>query len=791
MKRRRSAWLRASRALLGSALLACTALLACGAPRPGARAGAAAARGTGSGAGLDARSTWQAAQRVFDARCVVCHGCYDAPCQLQLGTFEGIARGASTEEVYDGSRLLAIEPTRLFVDAHGAAAWRERGFHTVLPERDQQDPRHSLLVRMLQLKRAHPLPPGPVLSDEDFDLGLDRAQVCTEQDDFDDFAEEHPLWGMPYALPALTEAEHATLLAWVEAGAPHADEPPPSREYADAIERWEQFLNERSPKARLSARYIYEHLFLATLYFDDAEPEAGARRFFRLVRSRTPPGRALDEIATRRPFDDPGVREFYYRLVPRSGAPLLKTHMPYALSDARLARFRALFLEPSYRVNKLPSYEPELSANPFKAFRALPVRARYRFMLEEAEFTMMGFIKGPVCRGQIALNVIQERFWITFVNPDVPWLDAEAEFLAKHDDDLDLPAESGSNARLLSWFGLARKQRRFLRVKSEFLDKLARQGTEISLGAIWNGDGANPNAALTVLRHYDSATVVKGLVGGPPKTSWVVGYSLLERIHYLLVAGFDVFGNLGHQLNTRMYMDFLRMEGEYNFLLLLPPARRHKLVENWYRGVSDSVKDEVYGQLASFDHPPDIPYRSDTPELELFELQRDHLAAALSTQYELSQLGAPALREDLERLSGVSGVAASLFPEVSLLAIEARDGSVQYASLLRESEHTNVAQLFGEDARRLPEQDRLTVVDGFLGAYPNALFLVAREELSAFVSAAAALRDEAGYLKLRERFGVLRTSRHFWSHSDRMHEAARALDPLRAGLLDFNRLDPR
>ena len=43
---------------------------------------------------------------------------------------------------------------------------------------------------------------------------------------------------------------------------------------------------------------------------------------------------------------------------------------------------------------------------------ALPVRSRYRFMLEEAQFTLMGFIKGPVCRGQVALDVIEDRFWI-------------------------------------------------------------------------------------------------------------------------------------------------------------------------------------------------------------------------------------------------------------------------------------------------------------------------------------------------------------------------------------------
>ena len=65
---------------------------------------------------------------------------------------------------------------------------------------------------------------------------------------------------------------------------------------------------------------------------------------------------------------------------------------------------------------------------------------------------------------------------------------------------------------------------------------------------------------------------------------WIVSYPLLERIHYLLVAGFDVFGNVGHQINTRLYMDFLRMEGETNLLSLLPLARRRPLIDAWYRG---------------------------------------------------------------------------------------------------------------------------------------------------------------------------------------------------------------
>jgi hypothetical protein len=71
-------------------------------------------------------------QPVLERRCVVCHGCYDAPCQLRLSSQEGILRGASKGVVYDSARLVAMEPTRLFLDAHGERQWRARGFFSVL-----------------------------------------------------------------------------------------------------------------------------------------------------------------------------------------------------------------------------------------------------------------------------------------------------------------------------------------------------------------------------------------------------------------------------------------------------------------------------------------------------------------------------------------------------------------------------------------------------------------------------------------------------------------------------------
>jgi Fatty acid cis/trans isomerase (CTI) len=768
--------------LLGTALFV---LAACQTAPPQAATPAQVSVG-GAAPQPQLNGAWEGARDVLERRCVVCHGCYDAPCQLQLGSFEGIDRGASQDRVYESDRLRASEPSRLFVDAHSTKAWRDRDFFPVLPP-SSSEAQKSLLVRMLQLKRSHPLPSEPFLSPKDFDLELDRDEVCSEPSDFDDYAEEHPLWGMPYALPALSEAEHAAIAGWIELGAPHTAEPAPSGEVAASIVNWEAFLNEPSLKTKLFARYIYEHLFLASLYFHELDEHT----FFRLVRSRTPPGKPVEEIPTRRPFDDPETDSVYYRLVPRVGRPLDKTHMPYALSDTRLARYRELFVTPSYQVKKLPSYDPELSANPFKTFHDLPVTSRYRFMLEEAEFTMMGFIKGPVCRGQVALNVINERFWVAFVNPDAPWVADEAEFLAKASDQLNMPAGAGSNGHLWAWFKLAKNQRAYLQQKSRFLDQVVAAKVPVSLAGIWNGDGKNDNAALTVLRHFDSATVVKGFVGGPPKTAWVVGYALLERIHYLLVAGFDVFGNVGHQLTTRLYMDFLRMEGEHNFLLLVPPARRHQLVDFWYRDVKKSVKDEVFGQVASFSHPPDIAYHTDKPELELFTLLEQHLDAVRVREREIARIADVRLRENLERLNRVRGQAAAHFSEVSFIAIEARDGETHHVTLVKDTALANVAQLFGEDDRRRPEEDELRVVDGLLGAYPDALFLVSREELAAFVSAAEQLDGDDSYQELRKRFGVLRTHPAFWDHADRLHEAAARLDPMRAALFDFNRLDGR
>ena len=306
---------------------------------------------------------WSEVKPILEQRCVVCHGCYDAPCQLKLGSIEGIERGASPAVVYDQSRLTMAQPTRLFEDAQSVAGWRELGFHPVLNEHSdtlEANQQASVMHRILTLKDENPLPTGAVLP-KSFDLELNRKEFCAKPETFDEYARKHPLWGMPYALPGIEPDRQATLLRWLEQGASYTARPPLPPAVRDEVLAWEAFLNGDSLKHQLAARYIYEHLFLSHLYF----PDLDNRRFFRIVRSATPPGEPVNLIATRRPYNDPGVSRVYYRIVEERGAIVAKTHMPYALHADRLANWRKWFLEADYDISKLPSYDQRSASNPF------------------------------------------------------------------------------------------------------------------------------------------------------------------------------------------------------------------------------------------------------------------------------------------------------------------------------------------------------------------------------------------------------------------------------------------
>jgi len=735
---------------------------------------------------------------ILEQRCVVCHSCYDAACQLKLGSYEGIIRGASKEPVYNGTRLLEAMPTRLFIDANKPSEWRLKGFFPVLNEFTNHaiaEQQASLLARSIDLKTRHPMVPNKP-APASLDFSLDRVNQCPTIFEYSDYERKNPQMGMPFGLPALTKAESDTIHLWLQQGAPYEGHTPLTKTSEQNIQRWETFFNGKSNREQLVSRYIYEHLFLAHLYFDGETP----LQYFRMVRSTTPPGEAIHEIASRRPFEAPGVAQFYYRLRAVNESIVAKSHMPYSLSEKRMARWTELFFKPDYRVDALPDYKLELAANPFKVFEQLPVKARYQFMLDEAEFSIMGFIKGPVCRGQTALNVINDHFWVFFRSPDFTD-NIYSDYLSTSSDLLTLPAEHSSNSLLLTpLIHYSNQEKQFLEEKSRYLEQRLVKPGSVNLNLVWDGDKKNPNAALTIYRHFDNATVIKGLVGEKPKTAWVINYTLLERIHYLLTAGYDVFGNVGHQVNTRLYMNYLRKEGEFNFISLLPQASRIGVRDHWYRDTDEETKDLVYGKFAHFNRETDIAFTGkERPEHELMTMLAERMDSALSREYDInrvlgnhfpdSKVRDANLLSDLQALSSVKGTSLMWMPEASFIRLESPGALTLNFSLLRNTSHLNNTRLLTEEKALIPEENTLDVIPGFTTAYPNVFFRVERKDLAEFTRQIAALNSQADYVNFAERFAVRRTSPNFWNISDAIFSDYQKSKPTEAGLFDLNRYE--
>ena len=727
---------------------------------------------------------------ILDSRCVSCHACYDAPCQLKFTASEGVERGGSKELVYDGTRLLASSPTRLFIDAKTTKEWRVKGFHPVLNEREQSPSANlqgSLLYRAIALRKKQGAFNQPVLSD-DYDFSLARDQQCVSVEEYQQFEKDYPNWGMPYGLPALNANEYNVLTRWLAKGGKMPKAEVASAKIQQQVALWESRLNSDNLKGQLISRYIYEHLYLYSLYLDDGEDYR-----FQLVRSKTPPGEPIDRIATRRPYDAPGVDHVYYRFWLDPEVKVQKNHIPMQLDEARYLRWMSYFYDEDYKVTKDPGYDAKVATNPFKTFREIPAYARYRFLLDHSQKTIMAFIKGPVCRGQVAVNVINEQFWVYFIDPEVVYNKGSADYLEDQVQDLDLPAV-GSSTTLnpASWIGFSEQQKSYLSAKAALFESEVGKKVPIDLSLIWDGDGNNENAALTIFRHFDNASVVKGMVGQHPKTAWVIDYPLLERIHYLLVAGFDVYGNVGHQLVTRLYMDFLRMEGEMNFLLLLPKEDRESIRKYWYRDANETIKNYIFSDYIKIDRQSKISYETDDHQSELYEMLRKKLAKVLDHDYDLEQSKLSLnQRKALYRLQAKRGDGLAFLPNVVTVLVTKQGVPMDVISMIHNKAHANISSLLDEEAARLPAEDGVTLVKGVLGDYPNALMQVEESELIDWANQVANLKTRKDYSDLLDGFGIRRTHHNFWFVSDAIANFNRQDRPRESGILDYNRLENR
>jgi hypothetical protein len=520
--------------------------------------------------------------------------------------------------------------------------------------------------------------------------------------------------------------------------------------------------------------------------------------FYRWVRSKTPPGQAIVEINSVRPYDDPGG-VFYYRLQSVIETIVDKNHFVYELSDEKMQRYEALFFKTDYEVAALPSYEAAIGGNPFSAFNQLPMASRHRFLLDDAQYFVSGFIKGPVCRGAGATSSIRDHFWVVFSQPGMFDSKKISATLAENNRILGLP---GAESDEISLFGFSKFDEfgeEYLAKKNAFYEQALPKGQGFGLQHIWDGGGENQNAALTIFRHFDSATVSQGFIGDTPLTGWVVDYPIFERLHYLLVAGFNVFGTAGHQLASRSYMDIVRQDAEDNFLRFMPISQRQAIYDSWYLGLKSL---RTAKPLFNINHESLVQFETEDYKKEFFDQVRQRLgkAAGLPDSINRCELKS-CIRKDatptqqyvdsqMRDLAKLKGLELKALPEMSLLRVKTSDaqGDLAYTLLVNKA-YSNITRLIFQNSLRQPESDTLTVVPGFVGSYPNFFFSVEKNQLGEFVSLVRNASDKAQLERLYSQFGIRRSNPDIWQHADWFNQQHILYRGLEAGMFDLNRYE--
>lgn len=733
---------------------------------------------------------------ILDKRCVTCHSCYNSPCQTKMSSFEGIDRGASKIEVYDALRFNAISPTRLFIDAKDTHDWREKGFYSITRSSDLNESYNdSIMLHLLYDKKKNPEIIGEYSPESD-DL------ICPKnQEELGEYLKDKPNHGMPYGFPAIKDSEYNTLAQWLLQGAkgPTTEQQveleKPSSNTVIQIKKWEKFFNASDIKHQVSARYLYEHLYLSHIYFPAADGE-----FYELVRSYTPSNHPIEIIPTVRAFDDPVVHTFYYRLKKIHSTIVHKTHLTFKFDDTVLARFKELFIEAEWTQKPyLLQYTAEISSNPLKAFEQIPAESRYKFLLDNSHFILMNFIRGPVCHGQMALNVIHDHFWVMFKDPAHDITVTNPEFLKSQYSNLELPIHSVDDKILTSFSNKYKKK-----YKIYFNAKEKADMENVDYDSIWKGEKSSDAPVLTIYRHFDSASVHKGVIGQEPRTMWVIDFAQLEKIYYTLVVGYDIFGNLAHQTKIRRYMDFLRLEGELNFIEYMPKNKRFNMLKSWYIGVSD-IKESK--NLKTISRENNIMYKTDNPKNEFISnVVNTHILESSNIKFSSMNFikdgdPEPEMPKSFETMKDYKEAAQSMTLAGSgfishmtdnhanniWLRIKMLDGTYIRKSLVVNRWRDNVNSLFNGKSVLDSSKDTMDIVNESVGSYPNAFVLVDAQDLADFLDLMKNMKGSKEEINRLHKCFVSRSNPEFWEIFDWFQEDEYIKTPIEAGLLDLNR----
>jgi hypothetical protein len=252
-------------------------------------------------------------------------------------------------------------------------------------------------------------------------------------------------------------------------------------------------------------------------------------------------------------------------------------------------------------------------------------------------------------------------------------------------------------------------------------------------------------------------------------------------------------------------MDFLRVEGEVNFLQFLPPGVRSPMIAEWYIG-DRAIEAHDFDAVLT-DRETRVAFRTDDPKREFVErVIDDHLLKAAGIRFdEINYLRGDTLLPEMPKQfethrDYLNGMRALTAPGTSLIRhfsesdanlafVRVRDfeGEDHFATIVVNRWHDNVNSMFGEESRLDAAKDTMEIHERSIGSYPNIFFDVEGRELPEFFDLLQNFDGSPEYVRKFQRFAVFRTDPRFWSTYDWFQHRFEEDEPLQSGIYDLNR----
>ena len=292
--------------------------------------------------------------------------------------------------------------------------------------------------------------------------------------------------------------------------------------------------------------------------------------------------RSLSRSAARL-ANSPVEGPLFYRLKIVDQTLVAKMHQQL-LDGNKLARYKKIFSETDWTVDKLPGYSTDERWDPLNTFAAIPAKARWKFLLADIRLHRGDIVNGPSCYGSLAAGVPQEVEWDFFEDPEKSLYVNDAQYRADLAPYTKLMVERDDLTGLLSAVKDGVERRRVHITKT--MSRLAEgQGTRSRITDIWRGEEPGDTPIVVLIRNGDNifAADPNVAIGDFPKTGSVINLPILEAMIYETVLDYDQFGAAQNLFVSVTGSGLSRRNWEMNFLRFLPADKRRAIYDSWYQ----------------------------------------------------------------------------------------------------------------------------------------------------------------------------------------------------------------